>query len=50
MRWVITGGLDIAAPDQNRATSFVHNGLGQVVQQAAYLVELVENNDEPPVL
>ena len=50
MRWVITGGLDIAAPDRNRATSFVHNGLGQVVRQAAYLVELVENNDDPPVL
>ena len=47
---MITGGLDIAAPDRNRATSFVHNGLGQVVRQAAYLVELVENNDDPPVL
>ena len=48
MRWVITEGLDISEPDRNRATSFVHNGLGQVVRQAAYLVEEVP--DASPII
>ncbi|MDZ4827043.1 MAG: hypothetical protein SGJ13_11355, partial [Actinomycetota bacterium] len=47
-RWKIVSGLDIDHPDRNRATSFVYDGLGNVVRQAAYLVELESDFGDPP--
>ena len=50
-RWVVTDGLDFDEPDRNRATSFVHDGLGNVVRQVAYLVQRdVVDPGPPPIV
>ena len=47
-QWVVTSGLDFDQPDRNRATSFVFDGLGNLVRQTAYLVEQDTTNPGPP--
>jgi RHS repeat-associated protein len=48
MRWDITAGLDVEHPDRNRATSFVFDGLGNLVRQVAHLLERVVISEDPP--
>ncbi len=36
-RWKVTGGLDPDAPDEDRVTSFVYDGISNLIKQVAHL-------------